>query len=408
MVPPSPEREGLAPSQQAQALFDGLEQQHLQSRGEQLQSLDAPKLYFDGYRGSEDFMADPLGIQDDVDLSKMLPSQMLLGDLPRQPKIGCALRAELARLSETEQEWEMARLRMMMEEQVERQNEAVRNRLMFARLERRVPANIVFDLSSDPENNGEDEGAAASQTVKTPMARPRPHNEEEAATAAQMVETATMRPRPRPLVRPQRPEENREAEGPLQDPGSNPALEHPELNQEAEGPLMCLHANSAIEPPQNPGAIESSQNPRENVLEGDAPQVERGWWDEQDTEKWTPELVSAFEGFARGRTWGGGQWQTCVSLLMEFEKITGFHDKGTLKAPDKKAERPREVADFMQLRRQWDTPFLLQTEIGSRTVEDSFAQRWWMWWKLGQPASRLETENEWVAPAELDSESGER
>ncbi|KAJ7703403.1 hypothetical protein B0H14DRAFT_2226794, partial [Mycena olivaceomarginata] len=101
---------------------------------------------------------------------------------------------------------------------------------------------------------------------------------------------------------------------------------------------------------------------------------------------------------------GGGQWQTCVSLLMEFEKITGFHDKGTLKAPDKKGERPREVADFMQLRRQWDTPFPLQTDIGSRTVEDSFAQRWWMWWKLGQPASRLETENEWVAPAELDSE----
>jgi hypothetical protein len=93
-----------------------------------------------------------------------------------------------------------------------------------------------------------------------------------------------------------------------------------------------------------------------------------------------------------------------VSLLVEFEKTTGFHDKGKLKAPDKKGERPVEFADFMQLRCQWDTPFALQTEIGSRTLKDSFAQRWWMWWELSQPAARLETENEWLAPAELDSE----
>ncbi|KAJ7678417.1 hypothetical protein B0H14DRAFT_3536479 [Mycena olivaceomarginata] len=174
MVPPSPEREGLAPSQQAHTLFDGLEQQHLQSGGEQLQSFDAPKLYFDGYGGSEDFMADPLGIGDDVDLSKMLPSQMSLGDLPRQPKIGRALRAELARLSETEQEWEIAKLRMMTEEEVERQNEAAHDRLMFARLERGVPANIAFDLSSDPEDNGEDEGAAALADDQSTNSAPAP------------------------------------------------------------------------------------------------------------------------------------------------------------------------------------------------------------------------------------------
>jgi hypothetical protein len=88
---------------------------------------------------------------------------------------------------------------------------------------------------------------------------------------------------------------------------------------------------------------------------------------------------------------------------VEFEKTTGFHDKGKMKAPDKKVKHPVEFTDFMQLRRQWDTFFALQMEIGLRTLKDSFAQQWWMWWELGQPVAHLVTENKWLAPAELDS-----
>jgi hypothetical protein len=275
----------------------------------------------------------------------------------------------------------MGKLRMMMDKEVERQNESAHGRLMFARLNRRVPSNIVFDLSSDPEDNREEEAAAPPQTTQNPT----PH--------------LCLRP----LARTQPPLENRGAEGPLQDPGPNPSLERPEVGREMEEKLTHPHANGAIEPPLNLGPNRQAPG-EESTGDDEVWQVERGWWDDQDKEKWTPELVSAFDGFARGRTWGGEQWQTCVSLLVEFEKTTGFQNKGKLKAPDKKGERPVEFADFMQLRRQWDTPFALQTEIGPRTLKDSFAQRWWMWWELGQPAERLETENKWLAPAELDSE----
>jgi hypothetical protein len=134
---------------------------------------------------------------------------------------------------------------------------------------------------------------------------------------------------------------------------------------------------------------------------------EPAWCDVQDKEKWTSELVNAFGGFARGKTWGGASWGKCVGLLLELERRHDFPDKGMLKAPWGKDEHPKEVTDFMAFARRWGNPFPLQTEIGSREKEGSFAARWWTWWEVGQPAARLKGEDGWVAPKEMDASEWE-
>lgn len=150
----------------------------------------------------------------------------------------------------------------------------------------------------------------------------------------------------------------------------------------------------------------------QSASEGDAPVVSgagedsgelREWLEAEDRDKWTPELTKAINGFARGREWGGKEWLNCVSLLVELERKTGFHDKGVLKAPSGKKERPIEVELFMGVGRHWENKFALRSEIGAREVEGSYAQRWWMWWEIGQPVARVENVEEcWQAPEELD------
>ncbi|KAJ7712660.1 hypothetical protein B0H14DRAFT_3523828 [Mycena olivaceomarginata] len=118
------------------------------------------------------------------------------------------------------------------------------------------------------------------------------------------------------------------------------------------------------------------------------------------------ELRSAFEGFTRGRAWGGEPWKLCVSQLLDLERMHGFVDTGKLKAPARKEERPAEVADFMQLRRRWGVPFPLKSEVGPREVEKTFSAQWWTWWRAGQPAARLglEGEDKWAVPSTLPAD----
>jgi hypothetical protein len=72
---------------------------------------------------------------------------------------------------------------------------------------------------------------------------------------------------------------------------------------------------------------------------------------------------------------------------VELERKTGFHDKGVLKAPSGKKERPIEVELFMGIGHHWENKFVLRSEIGAREVEGSYAERWWMWWEIGQPVA---------------------
>ncbi|KAJ7711595.1 hypothetical protein B0H14DRAFT_2289376, partial [Mycena olivaceomarginata] len=103
---------------------------------------------------------------------------------------------------------------------------------------------------------------------------------------------------------------------------------------------------------------------------------------------------------------GGEEWAKCVCLLVEFERKTGFHDKGMLRAPYGKKEHPVEVEVFMSVARHWENAFALKTEVGSREVEGGFAQRWWKWWEIGQPAARVE-DDEWLAPEDVEDDQWE-
>jgi hypothetical protein len=91
---------------------------------------------------------------------------------------------------------------------------------------------------------------------------------------------------------------------------------------------------------------------------------------------------------------------------VEFERKTGFHDKGMLRAPYGKKEHPVEVEVFMSVARHWENAFALKTEVGSREVEGGFAQRWWKWWEIGQPAARVE-DDEWLAPEDVEDDQWE-
>ncbi|KAK6992520.1 hypothetical protein R3P38DRAFT_3225587 [Favolaschia claudopus] len=261
-----------------------------------------------------------LGVPSD----QMMPSDFGMGDVGMGDglDIGRALKAELAALSEEEYMEQMGLLYGMSASELKEANGMARDRLLLARLSRGVPASVALDMSSDPEDDGEDEdgdGAAAGTTPETNAV-----SGDEGGAGKDMEERDERQPTPPiPLTLPI------------------------------------------------------------------PPTLETTWWEVQEMGSWTTELVSAFQGFSRGRTWGGEGWQRCISLLLEFERKNGFQDKGGAKAPSGKEERPAEVAKWMQLRREWGSPYALNTEIGGRDVEGSFANRWWVWWEAGQPAARL-------------------
>jgi hypothetical protein len=93
-----------------------------------------------------------------------------------------------------------------------------------------------------------------------------------------------------------------------------------------------------------------------------------------------------------------------MSGLLQLERMYGFAEKGQLKAPAGKNERPEEVAEFMNLRRRWGNPFPLKSDIGPRALEGTFAQRWWTWWKAGQPEERV-AGDQWLEAGEMEGSS---
>ncbi|KAJ7504116.1 hypothetical protein B0H11DRAFT_2221563 [Mycena galericulata] len=360
-----------------QELLDQLDLENQELGGLQMAPFDERQLeLFDA-----DLLRDPLG--EGGDINSILPSDISLGRTT-PPKIGRALRRELAELSEDERGAQMAILEGMTEDGVEKWNDRARDRLLFARMDRGMLASEALEMSSGSEDEGGEEDAQSKAQGKK--------------KSMDVARSQPARPRPRPVsADPSKQQE-------LANSGAGLVRDTPEPDavrsaHTAEvAPLSAL-VGGAIAPAT---ATAPAPAPGTAEIRGG----EKDWWDTQEQEKWTPELVKAFAGLARGKMWGGEEWERCVSLLLDLEEIGGFRDKGMLKAPAGK-ERPEEVEEFMKLARRWGSPFPLKTKIGPKEAEGSFAHRWWGWWECGQPAARGESQREWRAPAELDGNEWE-
>ncbi|KAK7056150.1 hypothetical protein R3P38DRAFT_3170826 [Favolaschia claudopus] len=291
--------------------------------------------------------------QGGFNFNRLMPSDFTLGDFEKELTIGRALKAELRQLPADDYQTQLNLLREMSAEDLQGANDMARDRLFFARLQRGMTAKDALNLSSDPED---DEIVARKEKAGAQPKRTRP-------MASGDKDLGVEGPTP--------------AEQAVRDEDRDPGDERRTTPERASDEGRTTPERASDEPPSS-------------------------WWDIQDMGPWTSELVSAFKGFSRGRTWGGKKWEKCVMMLVEFERLNGFQDKGGLKAPCKE-ERPEEVADFMQRHRAWGAPFAIKTDIGGRAVEGSFSGRWWVWWGAGQPAARMEGE-EWANAQDLREE----
>jgi hypothetical protein len=103
---------------------------------------------------------------------------------------------------------------------------------------------------------------------------------------------------------------------------------------------------------------------------------------------WPEELQKAFAGFARGKSWGGEEWESCVTELIALESAWGFPNKGLLAVPNSAGDRPSEIEKFMRYGRKWGSKMELGEAIGPCALEETFSHRWWDWWTLVQPEGR--------------------
>ncbi|KAJ6448418.1 hypothetical protein C8R47DRAFT_1231038 [Mycena vitilis] len=138
---------------------------------------------------------------------------------------------------------------------------------------------------------------------------------------------------------------------------------------------------------------EGAPAPAEDKAAGTDDDGEGEMWENQDMSRWPVELQNAFAGFARGRTWGGKEWKACILKLLAFEKAWGFREKGMLSTSTE--ERPDNIQKFMGYGRKWGSPMALGMEIGPRTLDESFASQWWLWWGVVQPKARQSMDGEW-------------
>ncbi|KAJ7464941.1 hypothetical protein B0H11DRAFT_2240370 [Mycena galericulata] len=344
-------------------------------------ALDNQLLSFD-----EDLLRDPLREEYDPTLFDNLdfPPEML-DDWPRRrPGIGKALGRELARLPEEERAAQISILEGMTADGVENANDLARNRLLLERIDKGMSHRQAFAMDSDAEEDdaqfGEGsrvEGEAASATV-TPLTTSTassttttPLTTSSAAmttTTATPLTTSTTSGVPRPIPRRllQRPEVNRAAEGPLNDPGPPDAeLQRPEANRAAEGPLGRAGEGAVV------GAARAQFRLAMPTI--------------------TPNAAAAAITTGSG---GGGR---------DLEEKWGYPEKGMLSAPaGGEDQRPIEVPAFFRAARRWGVKVELTGLTGPRGREGSFARRWWTWWGRIQPPGRKIEGEAWVVPEELE------
>ncbi|KAJ7794069.1 hypothetical protein B0H14DRAFT_3497393 [Mycena olivaceomarginata] len=362
------------------------------------------------------------------DLSGVVPSTWWSSMGQRKdPRIGRALGAELARLPDNERETEMEALREMSEKDIEDANEMAQNRLFFARVARGIDATLADAMSSDPEESDPEEPQPMAHPVlpRVPRLKPRPLR----WTTPHLLRWTTLLPPPMddappPPMDDLLPPPMDDTPPPPMDDTPPPPMDDappPPMDDAPPPPMDDVPPppmDDAPPPPMNqppppmddapPPPMDDAPPPPMNDQPPppiDPPPVQPpptgAWPVPMAGEKWPDELANAVAGFARGQAWGGVKWETCVSRLLELERLHGFVEKGQLKAPAGKNERPEEVAEFMNLRQRWGNPFPLKSDIGPRDLEGTFAQRWWTWWKAGQPEARVAAD-EWQEAREME------
>ncbi|KAJ6489291.1 hypothetical protein C8R47DRAFT_1215641 [Mycena vitilis] len=63
----------------------------------------------------------------------------------------------------------------------------------------------------------------------------------------------------------------------------------------------------------------------------------------------------------------------------------------------------------MRYNRKWGAPMELASEVGPRSVESTFAARWWMWWDLLQAESQKAGESpdaQWAEVGKMTGRNG--
>ena len=93
------------------------------------------------------------------------------------------------------------------------------------------------------------------------------------------------------------------------------------------------------------------------------------------------------------RNWGD-RWLSCLESFFEFQRQAGFPESGQSFPPFTNV-RPLEIAVWMKNGRHWQDADIIDV--------DTFGRRWWAWWNLLQPKSRIGDEDSPQLPtSEMD------
>ncbi|KAJ6574045.1 hypothetical protein B0H19DRAFT_1123562 [Mycena capillaripes] len=122
------------------------------------------------------------------------------------------------------------------------------------------------------------------------------------------------------------------------------------------------------------------------------------YWQRDDREQWTEELVRAHATFEQGRDWGM-DWAKCVGKFFDLESACGFAE-GSSQMGTK--NRPRQVNEWLARMRKWHLPPTLGSDIGTRGTPDLWVNEWWGWWTGLQPAERVLDNDELSRPETAD------
>ncbi|KAJ7121766.1 hypothetical protein C8R43DRAFT_959544 [Mycena crocata] len=289
-------------------------------------------------------------------------------------KIAAALRAEIAEMPAEERSEYMQRLRGMDMTTLELENNLARNRLVIRRVDEGMSPEDALLLEAAEDEEGDDGKRKETEEAETGPVEPVTGQTQSAAggDAASEPSTSPRAATPPAPIPPRRVQPKPMWKGA---PGANPA------------------AGSSGVPgePREGGDVQRGQK------EGDT-------WDGEDRSGWQEELCMAWGAFERGKEWGGDEWEECVKQLIALERAWGFPGKGLLSAPGGK-KSPEEVPAWMRAHRKWEKPVTLTSIIGPRDVEESYAARWWSWWRELQPEARKAGDgDDWVEPADVKEE----
>ncbi|KAJ7456315.1 hypothetical protein B0H11DRAFT_2244232 [Mycena galericulata] len=343
-----------------------------------------------------DLLRDPLG-EDDLgeDLFRnnfLRGSQMENGEHGGPLTIGRALLAELDDLAPVDRAVYMTRLEYMSAAKFAEENDSARDRLVLRRIDDGMDASRALDLGSDDDNEEIEEISRRERTVGRTRSLP---------AEDRLAPPSPPPPPPPPPKDPLAPPPPRTV-GRTQSPPTEDRLAPP-----PPPPPPAPPPKEALAPPPPPPKDQlMSPPPPPPPPPAPGPHASSTLWDAEDTTGWTDELQHAFAALARGREWGGVEWAECTKLLIRLERSWGFPAKGMLSAPAglDDVERPIEVRLFMRAARKWGSKVELSSGVGPRSVDGSFARRWWIWWDRMQPEGRKTEEGGWRAPGEVEGE----